>query len=96
MPRYTKRETRGMELLCMQGVELKPFGWSVASSNPERRYVVTPNIGAHPESDTLSPRQRRYGLWCSCPDYQIVGNRCKHIAAVYFWQQLNNYPEEVL
>jgi hypothetical protein len=87
----TKREMRGMDLAILHDVELRPFGWSVASSNPDLRYVVTP---VDPLSEDLGPRSSRYGLECTCPDFTKAGNRCKHIAAVYYWQQLHNHPED--
>jgi hypothetical protein len=86
----TKREVKGLDLAVLHDVELRPFGWSVASSDPDRRYVVAP-IDA--DFEYLGPRSRRYGLECTCPDFTRAGNRCKHIAAVYFWQQLHNYSE---
>jgi hypothetical protein len=88
---YTEREIKGMDLAVLHDVELRPFGWSVASSDPDLRYVVTP---IDPMSGDLGPRRRRYGLECTCPDFQYRGVRCKHLAAVYFWQQLHNYPED--
>jgi|SRR5918992_6189051 hypothetical protein len=90
MGAHTEREFKGMDLAVLHHVELKPFGWSVAFSDSNLRYVVAP---VNLLDDHLGPRNRRYGLECTCPDFIQAGNRCKHIAAVYFWQQLHNYSE---
>mgnify|MGYP001592175605 CR=1 FL=1 len=62
------REQRGLEIAARCKVVRRGQGWSVPSQSGQGKYTVT-GIGAQ------MPR-------CTCPDFELRGEPCKHIYAV--------------
>jgi transposase len=60
------REQRGLEIAARARVIRRGSGWSVPSQSGAGKYTVT---------DGPAPR-------CTCPDYELRGEPCKHIYAV--------------
>src|SRR5438105_1118102 len=61
------REERGLVIAATQKLTQKGKVWLVPASNGRGRYTVVP--------DADSP-------FCSCPDHEETGGKCKHIYAV--------------
>jgi transposase len=63
------REQKGLQIAKSGGVVRNGSGWLVPSQSGKNRYYVT--------LDTGSPH-------CTCPDYEIQRERCKHVFAVEY------------
>src|SRR5262249_5034610 len=63
------REERGLVIAATQKLTQKGPVWLVPSQSGRGRYTVCPD----PEKP-----------YCSCPDHEETGQRCKHIYAVEF------------
>ncbi len=61
------REERGLVIAATQKLVQKGKAWLVPSQSGKGRYTVVP--------DADSP-------YCSCPDFEATGGKCKHIYAV--------------
>jgi len=66
------REQRGLEIAARSKVVRRGLGWSVPSQSGAGKYTVT---GLPRAIAGGSPR-------CSCPDFELRGQPCKHIYAV--------------
>src|SRR5438309_3018836 len=65
------RERRGLEIAARSKVVRRGLGWSVPSQSGAGKYTVTG-----------LPRAMEGGPRCSCPDFELRGQPCKHIFAV--------------
>src|SRR5437016_10303846 len=65
------REQRGLEIAARCKVVRRGLGWSVPSQSGSGKYTVTG-----------LPRAMEGGPRCSCPDFELRGQPCKHIFAV--------------
>src|SRR5438552_10776656 len=65
------RELRGLEIAARSKVVRRGLGWSVPSQSGAGKYTVT----GLPRAMEGEPR-------CSCPDFELRGQPCKHIYAV--------------
>jgi len=65
------REQRGLEIAARSKVVRRGLGWSVPSQSGAGKYTVTG-----------LPRAMEGGPRCSCPDFELRGQPCKHIYAV--------------
>ena len=66
------RALRGLEIAATKViVENGDANWVVPSQSTERRY----RVGRGPEG----------AFHCTCPDYELTGERCKHGFAVAFY-----------
>src|ERR1051326_2356101 len=73
------RRDRGLIIAATKKIERKDDKtWIVPSQNSRARYIVRPD-GERP--------------YCSCPDHQELGVRCKHLFAVSFLQQKTLFPD---
>jgi transposase len=73
------REQRGIAIAATQKLTRSGDSWLVPSqSAPRKNYVVRPN----PERP-----------YCSCPDHDALGIKCKHIFAVEFVIQRELFPD---
>jgi transposase len=63
------RQQRGLEIAATKELTQKGRMWHVPSQTSDATYAVRP----HPEKP-----------WCSCPDHESRGVKCKHIFAVEY------------
>ena len=63
------RQQRGLEIAATARIIKKGNAWTVPSQSGKGRYTV---------------RLRAKELFCTCPDYETTGCKCKHIYAVEF------------
>src|SRR5947209_5627405 len=63
------RKERGLVIAATQKLVQKGKVWIVPSQTGERKYTV------HPDPETP---------FCSCPDHEATGQRCKHLFAVEY------------
>jgi transposase len=63
------REERGLVIAATQKLTQKGKVWVVPSQNGRGKYTVCPDPG---------------NLFCSCPDHEETGGKCKHIFAVEY------------
>jgi hypothetical protein len=69
MTALTAREERGLVIAATQKLTQRGKAWLVPSQSGKGRYTVVP--------DNEQP-------YCSCPDFEETGGKCKHIYAVEF------------
>jgi hypothetical protein len=72
------RQQKGLEIAATSKILRKGKGWSVPSQSYERRYTVW-----------LNPRES----YCTCPDHEDGGFKCKHIFAVEYFLQRESHPD---
>ena len=70
------RQQRGMAIAALTQIEKNRLGYKIASQSGNGSYVVTP--GDDP--------------FCTCPDFEMRQERCKHIYAVEFIIQREERP----
>jgi len=68
----TTREERGLVIAATQKLTRKGKVWLVPSQSGRGRYTVCPDSE---------------NLFCSCPDHEETGGKCKHLYAVEFTMQ---------
>ena len=71
------RQQRGMAIAALSQIEENRLGYKIASQSGNGSYVVTP--GDDP--------------FCTCPDFEKRGERCKHVYAVEFIIQREERPD---
>ncbi len=71
------RQQRGMAIAALTQIEKNRLGYKIASQSGNGSYVVTP--GDDP--------------FCTCPDFEKRGERCKHVYAVEFIIQREERPD---
>jgi hypothetical protein len=72
------RQLRGLELAATKVIKKFGTGWMVPSQTTRRNYRVTRGTA---------------GLRCTCPDYELRGETCKHGYAVEFFQKRETAPD---
>lgn len=78
MMNSNERQQRGLEIAATARIERKGNAWSVPSQTMNGRYTV---VKAGDE------------LRCSCPDYELRGQTCKHGFAVEFVMRRETAPD---
>ena len=71
------RQQRGLAIAALTQIEKNRLGYKIASQSGNGSYVVTP--GDDP--------------FCTCPDFEKRGERCKHVYAVEFIIQREERPD---
>ena len=71
------RQQRGLAIAALTQIEENRLGYKIASQSGNGSYVVTP--GDDP--------------FCTCPDFEKRGERCKHVYAVEFIIQREERPD---
>ena len=71
------RQQRGMAIAALTQIEKNRLGYKIPSASGNGSYVVTP--GDDP--------------FCTCPDFEKRGERCKHVYAVEFIIQREERPD---
>jgi transposase len=72
------RQERGLQIATTKKIEKNGDTWLVPSQSSNRIYVVRPN----PERP-----------YCSCPDHDALGIKCKHLFAVDYVMQREKNPD---
>ena len=72
------REQRGMELAATKAIKKAGTTWLVPSQTSQGRYTVSRAVD---------------GFRCTCPDYELRGQTCKHGYAVEFYLRRETAPD---
>ena len=71
------RMARGAAIAAVTNIKKNKLGYSVPSQSGDGKYVVSPDDGGY----------------CSCPDYELRQQPCKHVYAVEFLIQREEQPD---
>ena len=72
------RQERGLLIATTCKIEENRLGWKVPSQSGNGDYIVNLDHGEP---------------FCSCPDFEATGQKCKHIYAVEFMLQNGEHLE---
>lgn len=83
------REMRGMEIAATKKLRRTSEGWIVPSSTGQRNYTVAPLVPLR----RPGPGQTIPEWICSCPDWELRGQDCKHVFAVTYVMRREVAPD---
>jgi hypothetical protein len=80
------REQRGLEIAATTRLRRGAKGWVVPSQSGPGTYLVVPApTTTYKVAQGLIPPPEGVQPWtCNCPDFELRGLPCKHVAAVVF------------
>ncbi len=81
------RELRGLQIAATMPIKRNTHGWLVPSQSTNGTYRVSPTSPDFPRADRVG------GYQCTCPDFELRGQPCKHILAVEYTIKREFTPE---
>lgn len=79
------RELKGLQIAATMPVRKSAEGWVVPSQSHVGNYRVS---AVNPSLDRFD-----LGLGCTCPDFELRGQPCKHVFAVEYTLRRLSTPE---